>query len=209
MARQLRLIGPLAALAATLTFVAIGHTEVSHVRAVSTHQDSARRGPDKMDTVTRLSSSGSAVIALSEKRVRVPLESSATSHEGRVPAARLPVPSSPHRLYLVIRDLQAVSQPGTLFHIYLDLPDGVTPTPKDPRHVGSMNFFNAIREPRGTQTTNAGSRSVDESHDITEVVKRLKAKRLLADHASVTIIATKIPESASTPTIGRIEVVEQ
>ena len=186
MSKKQRLTGAFATLALVLTFVPPGHTEQT------------------VPTVTRMSSGGSAVIGLSDKRVRVPLESAAP--EGRAPAGTLSVPASPHRLYLVVRDLQAVGQPGTLFHIYLDLPESVAPKPNDPRHIGTVNFYNAIREPRGP---GAGSRGVDESYDITDVVKRLTAKRMLADPPSVTIIATNLPEAASIPTIGRIEIVEQ
>lgn len=187
-----RLTSAFATLALVLTFAPIGHT-----------------GQSTVPTVTRMSSSGSAVIGLSDKRVRVPLESAPTTAEGRAPTTRLSVPASPHRLYLVVRDLQAVSQPGTLFHIYLDLPDGVAPKPDDPRHIGPVNFYNAVREARGPGATGAGSRGIDVSYDITDVVKRLTAKRMLTDRPSVTIIATNLPETASVPTIGRIEVVEQ
>lgn len=192
MSKKQRLPGAFATLALVLTFAPIGHTEQSTV-----------------PTVTRMSSSGSGAIGLSDKRVRVPLESAPAIAEGRAPVGKLSVPASPHRLYLVVRDLQAVSQPGTLFHIYLDLPDGVAPKPNDPRHIGTVNFYNAIREARGPEATGAGSRGVDESYDITDVVKRLTARRMLADRPSVTIIATNPPEKASEPSIGLIEVVEQ
>jgi hypothetical protein len=100
------------------------------------------------------------------------------------------------RLHLVVRGLRAETQPGVLYHLYLDLPPGTKPSGDDPRYLGSINFFNA----------HAGQPALF-SFDVTDVVRNLRERRLLRPETTITIIPMDTPEASVV--IGAIELVEQ
>lgn len=103
------------------------------------------------------------------------------------------------RLFLVLRGLEAKTPPGVLYHLYLDLPEGVRPAKDDPRHIGSVNFFNA----------GYGPKDAFRSFDVTDLTRTLAAKRLLTAQTTVTILPLRAPEAGASPVIGRIELIEQ
>jgi hypothetical protein len=111
------------------------------------------------------------------------------------------------RLYLVLKQVRAAKQPGVLFHLYLDLPPGRVPSRHDPRHVGVLNFFEAV-QPSDFESQK-GNAAVDLSYDITDVADNLSSKNLLTHPTTVTIIATKDFPIDAQPLIGQIAIAEQ
>jgi hypothetical protein len=121
--------------------------------------------------------------------------------------ARIGTLARGRHIYLVVRDLQVVGQPGVLFRLYLDLPSGAKPIRTDPHYVGALNFYNAA-EPGRFDTPNEKS-PMFVSYDITRMLRNLRAQKLLTDQTTLTIIPSGTPAIQSDPRIGRIEIVEQ
>jgi len=121
--------------------------------------------------------------------------------------ARIGTLARGRHIYLVVRDLQVVGQPGVLFRLYLDLPSGAKPIRTDPHYVGALNFYNAA-EPGRFDTPNEKN-PMFVSYNITRVLRNLRAQKLLTDQTTLTIIPSGTPAIQSDPRIGRIEIVEQ
>jgi hypothetical protein len=118
------------------------------------------------------------------------------------PAKRpLPDPRPGRHLHLIVRGLRADAQPGVLYHLYLDLPAGATPSGDDPHYVGSINFYNA-RNP-----ASAAKNDPFFSFDVTAIVRELRAHKLLLEPTTVTLIPGGTPEARAV--VGAIELVEQ
>ena len=146
-------------------------------------------------------------IGLAAGAVHITLATGAdVSTQGGIAAYVAALPDT-RRIYLVLGDLRARQQPGTLFHIFLDFPPGPVPGQDDPRHLGAVNFFSAVRlqgsEPGGTVPP------IDQTLDVTDALRTLAAKRQLREPITLTFIATSAPEAGSNPTISRIELIEQ
>src|SRR5438045_7375332 len=109
-------------------------------------------------------------------------------------------------IYLVVRDLRVVGQPGVLFRLYIDLPPEAKPIRTDPHYVGALNFYNSA-EPGRFDANEKNPMFV--SFDITRVLRNLRAQKLLSDQTTLTIIPSGTPATQSDPRIGRIEIVEQ
>jgi hypothetical protein len=142
--------------------------------------------------------SGSARVALE------PVAESSTAQ--RTLAARIGTLAQGRHIYLVVRDLRVVGQPGVLFRLYLDLPSAAKPIRTDPHYIGALNFYNAA-EPGRFDATEKNPMFV--SYDITRVLRNLRAQKLLSDQTTLTIIPSGTPATQSDPRIGRIEIVVQ
>ncbi|HLR05723.1 MAG TPA: hypothetical protein VK117_07915 [Pyrinomonadaceae bacterium] len=121
--------------------------------------------------------------------------------------ARIGTLARGRHIYLVVRDLEVVGQPGVLFRLYLDLPSGAKPIRTDPHYVGALNFYNAAEAGRFDTPNEKNPMFV--SYDITRVLRNLRAQKLLTDQTTLTIIPSGTPAIQSDPRIGRIEIVEQ
>jgi len=121
--------------------------------------------------------------------------------------ARIGTLARGRHIYLVVRDLQVVGQPGVLFRLYLDLPSGAKPIRTDPHYVGALNFYNAAEAVRFDTPNEKNPMFV--SYNITRVLRNLRAQKLLTDQTTLTIIPSGTPAIQSDPRIGRIEIVEQ
>ena len=121
--------------------------------------------------------------------------------------ARIGTLARGRHIYLVVRDLQVVGQPGVLFRLYLDLPSGAKPIRTDPHYVGALNFYNAAEAGRFDTPNEKNPMFV--SYNITRVLRNLRAQKLLTDQTTLTIIPSGTPAIQSDPRIGRIEIVEQ
>jgi hypothetical protein len=116
-------------------------------------------------------------------------------------------PLGNRRLLLVLKGIRASKQPGVLFHLYLDLPPGTLPGKHDQRHVGVLNFFDAV--PPSDFESQERKPGRDFSYDITDVVDSLRSKNLLTHSTTVTIIATRDFPIDSCPLIGQIAIAVQ
>jgi hypothetical protein len=147
-------------------------------------------------------------IFLSEGLVRVPLVLPSVSEEISL-AERIGALEPEQHIYVVVRGARAASQPGVLFQLYFDVPEGMKPGPgkDDPRYVGTLNFYDAVaRDGSGTQ---ASDQSRSFSFDVTAVLRRLQAQRLLSAHPNVAIAPSGNPTVGSNPRVGRIELIQR
>jgi hypothetical protein len=146
-------------------------------------------------------------VSLGSGSARITLEPVAeSSTAGRTLAARIGSLARGRHIYLVVRDLRVVGQPGVLFRLYIDLPSEAKPIRTDPHYVGALNFYNAA-EPGRFDANEKNPMFV--SYDITRVLRNLRAQKLLSDQTTLTIIPSGTPATQSDPRIGRIEIVEQ
>lgn len=126
--------------------------------------------------------------------------------EARNLAARVETLTQNQRIYLVLRELHAAEQPGVLYHLYLDLPQGSKPEKDDPHYVGSVNFYNAVPLEGGRAGSNA---KLFRSYDLTALLKNLQQRNPLSDRTTITIIPSGVPAISAKASIGRIEIMEQ
>jgi len=146
-------------------------------------------------------------VSVGSGSTRVALEPVAESTIKQITlGARIGTLARGRHIYLVVRDLQVVGQPGVLFRLYLDLPSGAKPIRTDPHYVGALNFYNAA-EPGRFDANEKNPMFV--SYNITRVLRNLRAQKLLTDQTTLTIIPSGTPAIQSDPRIGRIEIVEQ
>jgi hypothetical protein len=152
---------------------------------------------------TVLAASAQAV-ELTDKPVRVELVSEKSDKNASLGQILESLPAS-RSVYLEITGLHAVEQPGTLFHLYLDLPEDVTPKPDNAWHVGSINFYNAVPGPDAPKDKPASPVSID----ITGVMRSLRSSQKLTSVNTITIAPTRPLESGSKPMIEHIAMVVQ
>lgn len=141
-------------------------------------------------------------VELTAKPVRVKLVSGESDKNTNLGQILESLPAS-RNVYLVVTGLRAVKQPGTLFHLYLDLPEGVTPSPGNAWHIGSINFYNAVPVPDAPKDRPASPISID----ITGVLRNLRSSQKLTSVSTVTVMATHPLEAGSEPMIGHIAIV--
>jgi tyrosinase len=81
--------------------------------------------------------------------------------------------AEPRRILLHLEDIEAEKNPGSVYGVYLNLPDEADEEQLAAHHVGNLSFFGIeqAREPRRDQAPH-GVRS---SIDITDAAQRLKA----------------------------------
>jgi restriction endonuclease len=61
--------------------------------------------------------------------------------------------TSPGRVYLQLDDIQGERNPGRLYGVYLNLPDGADPSTAEAHHAASLSFFAMERSCRGCTGT--------------------------------------------------------
>jgi hypothetical protein len=99
---------------------------------------------------------------------------------------------------LTLHDLRTDEQPGTLYHLYLDLPV----------HRDSGSERSASRcdveflQRAGTRVITSDPLDASASYDITDLVRTLKAAGALTAETSITIIPSRRPVTGSSPMIG-------
>ena len=176
--------------------------------------DAARTGrpfsPIVGDEAIVLATSGNSISAIKLRAgsVRVRLAPSAAIPGGaQTLAARIDVLAPDRRLYLMLEGVCAMAQPGVLFHLYLDLPPGRAPARSDPRSVGDLNFFDAVRPCDSSPSPLPPYPFY--SYDVTALLKRLRTARLLARNTTVTIRSSGTPAVDAMARIARIRLVEQ
>lgn len=152
---------------------------------------------------TTIISKATGPIALGAGPVRISLAGAGTT-ERKSLASSLDKLEPGRRIYLVLRNLSTTEQPGVLYHVYFDLPDGAKPGKNDPRYAGSLNFFD-VANPGVPRSDGASFRS----YDITDIARSLKARHLLSEQPTVTISPAGTPAVEAKPMIGEVELVEQ
>jgi tyrosinase len=146
---------------------------------------------------------------------QVPVAIDARAHQEALAAQGV---AEPQRILLHLDDIEAEENPGSVYGVYVNLPENADEQQLAAHHVGNLSFFGIeqAREPRRDETPH-GVRS---SMDITDVAQHLKAQGEWDDaHLSVTLrpLGLLAPEGSDaappTPThedlpvsVGRVSV---
>ena len=103
----------------------------------------------------------------------------------------------PTRLMLLLKGLQAKTDPNTVYQLFLDLPPNASQDVADQHYVGLVNFF-GVAIPAGHEAH--GGRSVE--FDVTEVVARLLKANGLKSETTVTLVPLGPPAEGSAPVLS-------
>ncbi|MCX5276713.1 tyrosinase family protein [Streptomyces virginiae] len=111
--------------------------------------------------------------------VTVPIDGRTTRSLGL--ALGVPDPEADRRVYLNVEDIEGEENPETVYGIYVNLPDGVTPEVAESHRVGNLSFFGIERaqDPRGDEHPHGLRVTVE----ITPLVRRLVAQNAWDDQA--------------------------
>ena len=115
------------------------------------------------------------------------------------------LPKDKH-VYLIVKNLQAEAEPGVLYHLYLELPEGAKDEKAAPHLVGTVNFFHAVKH-GGAHDQKAPDQFYE--FDITDLARGLLAKNILTASPTLTIAPAGTPAEKANPVIGEVSVVEQ
>jgi tyrosinase len=114
------------------------------------------------------------------------------------------------RLFLVVKDLRAEQQPGVLYDLYLEIPEGVTGDKRKDYFIGTVNFFHAAGHmAHGEKPQPKKGPEKFLSFDVTELARKLLAMKVLTDKATLVIVPDGKPVDEAKAVIGEIRVVEQ
>lgn len=172
---------------------------------------------DQLEPVPSCPSSEDAFVA--------PIETSVIATESAVSLAATPVRvrlgegSTPagleapddRELYVVVKGLEAETQPGVVYNLYLNLPEGASGEAEEAHRVGSVNFFGAVGHGEGgSHGGGAAAAEVTEkfiSFKITDLYRRLRAEG--ASASDLTIAPAGEPAGAANPVLGEVSLVRQ
>jgi tyrosinase len=129
--------------------------------------------------------------------------------------------AEPSHIYLSVEDIDGERNPGTVYGVYVNLPEGASPQTAEAHHAGNVSFFGLerARDPRGDEQAH----TLRVVMEITDLAQQLAAQGEWDGHSvSVTFrplglippdrpdLAHALPEelSSSDPavTIGRVSV---
>jgi tyrosinase len=103
-------------------------------------------------------------------------------------------------VFLVLQNVQAMAPPGVYYEVYLDLPQGATPSTDSPNFVGTINFF-AVTMSSDMKAMKPRTFSIN----VTDKIKGLA----VTDTPAVTLVPQGELNEAAMPTIGKIQLVSQ
>ena len=114
------------------------------------------------------------------------------------------------RIVLVASDLTANAQPGTLYRLYLDVPQNATPQQLSDHYVGVINFFGAEHDGDGHGVPPAHEAGMAASNrfvsfDVTGKIRALATNGSLNAKPVVSIIPSGKMAAGAVPVIGTIE----
>lgn len=98
-------------------------------------------------------------------------------------------------MYLSIENIEGDRNPGLLYGVFVNLPEGESPQYENPHYAGALSFF-------GIESTGSEGQGGDEAphplrydFDITPIVEKLKQEgRWDPDHLDVTFSAIEAPD---------------
>lgn len=105
------------------------------------------------------------------------------------------------RFTLVLRGLAADRQPGAVYSVFLNLPEGTKPSADDPGFVGTLSFFGMSKPTDGTS-----QRAI--SYEVSQAITRLQSANRLDGSLFVTIAPGRPPAADSQPTIEAVSLYE-
>jgi tyrosinase len=162
-------------------------------------------------TIARVNPAVLASLASPTQLARTPLHLNLAQPAAPAPGARATALNEQIRslgdknVYLVLQNVQAEAAPGVVYNVYLDLPQGASPSPGSPNFVGTINFF-------GVTMTGADMQGMTPrtfSLDVTDKIKALQAGGGLGQTPAVTLVPQGEAAENARATIGRVELVSQ
>jgi len=144
-------------------------------------------------------------VTLKGKTTRVSLE---VGPEVRSLTARVTSLESGRHTYLLVSGLSTKLQPGSLYSLYLDLPDQATNQQLEDHLIGTINFFGVphAENPHGVMKGPDG-KSRFLSFEITGKLRALGHNKALNEKPILTIIRNSDGVAESQPMIGNVELV--
>jgi len=104
------------------------------------------------------------------------------------------------RILIVIEGLTTDVEPGTLFEIFIDLPQAAGPDERRAHYVGTFSFFGAM----------AGhAHGAGPSFDVTATIRALAQSRTLRQDNVITIEPVGTPVQTARPAVAKIEIVRR
>ena len=116
---------------------------------------------------------------------------------------------APNRsVFVVLKGLQAEVQPGVLYDVFLQLPEGMAPDKGADYRIGTLSFFDTGHGDHAVE--GSGSEPKFVSFDITGLVATLAAKKMLdTGEINLTFAPLGQPADQAEPLVGEISIVEQ
>ncbi len=156
--------------------------------------------------IAKVSPAVLATLASPTEVARTPLHLNLTTPAGRVAALSEQVKSLDGKsVYLVLQNVEAAAAPGVVYNVYLDLPQGASPSPESPNYVGTINFFGVTMI--GADMHGMTPRSF--SLDVTDKIKALQASGALARTPTVSLVPQGEPAATAKATIAKVQLVAQ
>jgi len=146
---------------------------------------------------TEIAASAAGTIALTPTPARVALR---PARDMDIAARFAAAAAADRHFILTLQGLATDRPPRAGFLVFLNAPEGATPSTEDAGYAGAVSFFDV--PPRGE-----GARAVN--FDVSDVLQRLRTAGRLGGAVIVTIQATTKPAAESHPTIDQIALVEQ
>jgi tyrosinase len=127
--------------------------------------------PEEEEREPELVGASDASVQLIGGPARVALEVDPKAKDAVLREART---AEPEHIYLSVEDIDAERNPGTVYGIYVNLPEDASPEVAERHHAGNVSFFGveAARKPAG----DAPAHSLRVTTEITELVHELTAR---------------------------------
>lgn len=140
---------------------------------------------------------------------RVPV-SEPTGPAARTEESLAPPPS----VYLNVENIEGDANPGLLYGVYVNLPEGEPPDPDGPHFAGTMSFFGIESSTEDDEDAEEAPHGLRHAFDITSLVAGLsKQGRWDAEHLHVTFSPIGVEDEAALDVppvkIGRVSVFMQ
>jgi tyrosinase len=111
-------------------------------------------------------------------------------------------------VFVVLKGLKADVQPGVLYDVYLQLPEGMAPEKGAEYRIGTLSFFDTGHGDHAVQGAGAQPKFV--SFDITGLMSKLAARKALdTGKLNLTFAPLGQPAATAKPVVGEISIVEQ
>lgn len=166
-----------------------------------------RHIPNLIEAIPPLMIAGPGPVELGAAPVRIPLTVQQTgAAQSKSLLQHFEALTPQEEIFLVLRKLQAEVQPGVLYNIYLNLPEGAAPEKQPELLLGAVNFFESM--PHADHAEGPTPRFY--SFELSQVLSKLKAAgHPQSGETTVTIVPAGKPGGEAKPIIGQITVVKQ
>ena len=106
-------------------------------------------------------------------------------------------------VFLVLKDVQALQDPGVIYQVYLNVAPGSVPAPDDSGYVGTLNFFSIHGEHAG----HGGGPVL--AFSASDALRKLESQGRNVSAPTVTLVPEGDFAPAAEPRIGSISLVSQ